>query len=110
MLMRISTPQPWLRERLGGIGGPPNIDQLCSDADPAAVGLARPVPFAVPAGQATVGEATDVLDLDGMKVRQVYQIPVGSGGPYTTRSYLEFEPAVHFVGAGPLSSRPALAR
>lgn len=57
MLIRKDTAQPWRGERLAGTNYPENIEALWSDADLAAIGLARAVPFEAPEGRIAVGEA-----------------------------------------------------
>ena len=65
MLIQIKTLTPWDGSRIDGTAYPANIEQLWSDADLAAIGLARFTPFVLPDGQVAVGQARYQLQPDG---------------------------------------------
>lgn len=68
MLVRISTLQPWLGERINGVSYPVEglENQLAwSDKELAAIDLARPQPFVPVAGKIPSGPAIYILNPDG---------------------------------------------
>lgn len=62
MLVVIETLQPWAGEPLNGVRHPRNIEQLWTDQELTAVGLAKPVRFETPEGKVTTGAVRYVLN------------------------------------------------
>ena len=65
MLVRFDTLQPWAGEPLNDVQHPGNIEELWSADELAAIGLAVPAPFEVPAGKATIGAPRYKLSANG---------------------------------------------
>lgn len=76
MLVRSDTLTRWRLEPLNGISHPRNIETLWSDAELAAIGLYRVVPFVLPEGKRKVsGPTYEIVDGKAVESFVVEDIP-----------------------------------